>query len=203
MTGSAGDEATLAFYQREAPSYTASGSQGQSRHLDGFLDRLEPGARILELGCGGGRDAAHMTKRGFAVDPTDGTPAMVRKAQERWDLPARVMRFDELGSRAEYDAVWAHASLLHCPREQLVSVLGRIHAALKPGGWFFANFKLGNGEGRDGLGRYYNFPDRDWLELQYLDAAGWQSITCEEEAGGGYDGVAREWICVTARKELA
>ena len=38
------DEATLAWYEREAPRYTASGTQGQSRHLDGFLDRLAPGA---------------------------------------------------------------------------------------------------------------------------------------------------------------
>ena len=194
------DERTLAFYQREAPCYTASGSQGQSRHLDAFLGRLAPGARILELGCGGGRDAAFMLHRGFEVDPTDGTPAMVRKAQERFDLPARVMRFDELEAVAQYDAVWAHASLLHCPREELSGVLRRIAAALKPGGWHFANFKAGTGEGRDDFDRYYNFPDREWLEEQYVAAADWQSLEFETRPGGGFDGVPREWIAVTARK---
>ena len=197
------DPATLAFYQREAPHYTASGSQGPSRHLDAFLDRLEPGARVLELGCGGGRDSAHMVSRGFTVDPTDATPAMVRKAQERWDLPARVMRFNELNSQGEYLAIWAHASLLHCPRGELPGVLYRIHTALKPGGWFFANFKAGETEGRDTLERYYNFPDRDWLEQQYAGAARWQSLAFEEELGSGYDGVPRQWLCVTARKEPA
>lgn len=199
------DTDTIAFYQREAPHYTASGSQGHSRHLDAFLDRLEPGARVLELGCGGGRDAARMAERGFSVDPTDATPAMVKKAQERWNLPARVMRFNELNSREKYDAVWAHASLLHCPREELCGVLERIYAALRPGGWHFANFKAGDGEhggeGRDDLGRYYNFPDHAWLEQQYLGAAQWHSLAFEEEEGGGYDGVPRRWICVTAQKE--
>ena len=75
------DAATIAYYQANAPRYTLSFSQGPSRHLDAFLDRLEPGARVLELGCGGGRDSAHMMKRGFALDATDGTPAMVRKAK--------------------------------------------------------------------------------------------------------------------------
>lgn len=195
------DAATLAFYQREAPKYTLSGAEGHSRHLDTFLDRLKPGSKILELGCGGGRDAARMVERGFVVDPTDATPAMVKKAKERWNLPARVMRFDELNAKQEYDAVWAHASLLHCPREEHRNVLQRIFAALTSGGWMFANYKMGDGEGRDNLGRYYNFPNRAWLELEYLSAAGWQSIELVEETGSGYDGVARQWVCVTAKKE--
>ena len=198
-----GDEATIAFYQREAPHYTASGAQAQSRHLDAFLDRLDAGARILELGCGGGRDAAHLASRGFSVDPTDGTPAMVRKARERWGLPARLMRFDELEAIGEYDAVWAHASLLHCPRDALPSVLGRIHRALKPGGWHFANFKLGAGEDRDTFGRLYNFPDREWLRARYEDIAGWQIVEASEYLGGGFDNIARDWLALTVRLDDA
>ena len=49
-----GDPATLAFYQAQAPRYTLSFGQAPSRHLDPFLDRLEPGVRVLELGCGAG-----------------------------------------------------------------------------------------------------------------------------------------------------
>lgn len=200
--GLIGDEATLAFYQREAPAYTASGALGQARHLDQFLDRLEPGAHILELGCGGGRDAAHMVTRGFSVDPTDGTPAMARKAAERFDLPARVMRFDELDADGQYDAVWAHASLLHCPRAMLPDVLLRIFRALKPGGWHYANFKLGDGEGRDSLGRLYNFPSRDWLCARYAETAGWEIVEAVEYTGGGFDNVQREWLALTLQRSL-
>lgn len=194
------DAATLAFYQREAPRYTASSAQGPSRHLDAFLDRLEPGARILELGCGGGRDAARMVERGFRVDPTDGTPAMVRKAQERFGLPARVMRFDELCAENEYAGIWAHASLLHSPRRDLARILRRVCRALQPGGWHYANFKLGTGEGRDSLGRLYNFPAPEWLCASYAAVEGWDIVETTTYTADGFDEVARDWLALTLRR---
>lgn len=193
------DEATLAFYERAAPRYTLSFAQAPSRHLDAFLDRLAPGALVLELGCGGGRDAARMIERGFAVDATDGTPAMVRKANERFALGARVMRFDELAAQAEYAAVWAHACLLHVARAELPGTLAAIRAALRPGGWHYASFKLGQHEGRDLLGRLHNFPDREWICGAFREAG----FMLEDSAvyrGEGADGTVRDWIALTARK---
>ena len=197
------DEATLVWYEREAPSYTASGTQGQSRHLDGFLDRLEPGALILELGCGGGRDAAHIRDRGFVIDATDGTAAMVRKAKERHDIDARQMRFDELDTEAEYDAVWAHASLLHLPRAALPGVIAAIHRALKPAGLHFANYKLCDeahpDEGRDLLGRWTNLPSPEWLEEVYRQA-GFRVLASERYPGKGSDGTQRDWLALTLER---
>ena len=46
------DHATLAYYEKAAPHYTASTAQDRHRHLDPFLDRLGPAASVLELGCG-------------------------------------------------------------------------------------------------------------------------------------------------------
>lgn len=141
------DPATLAFYAKEAPIYTASGPDGASRHLPAFLDRLSPGARILELGCGGGYDALFMAKCGFDVDATDGTAEIAAQAAMRLGRPVRVMRFDELDCITEYDAVIASASLLHVPRAGLPGILQRIWTALTPGGWHLASFKGGGSEG--------------------------------------------------------
>jgi SAM-dependent methyltransferase len=193
------DAATLAFYEREAPDYTASGAQGCGRHLDAFLDRLSSGARILELGCGGGRDAARMIERGFAVDATDGTAAMVDKARERFGVEARQMRFDELDAEAEYDAVWAHASLLHATREALPAVLARIRRALANGGWHYANYKLGNGEARDTLGRLFNFPNAEWLLATYREA-GLEVVETDRYRGSGADNITRDWLGLTVRR---
>ena len=151
------DPATLAFYTERAPHYTFSSAQSHSRDLDAFLDRLEPGASVLELGCGAGQDSSRMRERGFVIDATDGIPAMAKMANERFDVNARVMRFDELTERERYDAIWAHATLLHCPRAELPDALSRIHRALKAGGFHYGSFKLGDGEGRDLLGRLHNF----------------------------------------------
>lgn len=196
------DPATIAYYEENAPRYTLSFGQGPSRHLDGFLDRLDQGSRILELGCGGGRDSAQIKERGFDLDATDGTPAMVLKANERFDVEARVMKFDELDADADYDAVWAHACLLHASRDDLRRILPAIHRALRPEGWHYASYKLGDGEGRDLLGRLHNFPDRSWIEQAYL-AAGFDLVEVEVFAGKGADGTMRDWIALTVRKTPA
>ncbi len=195
------DAETIAFYQARAPHYVLKFGQAHSYQLDPFLDRLPAGARVLELGCGGGQDAARMAARGFTVDAT---PAMVTKAHQRWGVGARVMAFDELEAAAEYDGVWAHASLLHCPREALPDVLARIHRALRPGGWHFASYKLGavtqDAEGRDSLGRFYNFPDADWLAAQYSAIPGWQIAERRCYTAGGFDNVTRDWIDLIVSK---
>ncbi|MEM6476916.1 MAG: class I SAM-dependent methyltransferase [Pseudomonadota bacterium] len=193
------DPATYEFYQTQAPHFSLSSAISHSRHLDGFLDRLSPGAAVLELGCGAGRDAARITERGFALDATDGIPAMVAKANERHDVGARLMRFDELDAADEYDGVWAHACLLHCPRAELPSVLERIHRALRPGGWHYASYKLGMGEGRDLLGRLHNFPDAAWLIATYR-AAGFAIEDHVMFAGKGSDGTMRDWLAITVQR---
>ncbi len=194
------DPATMAFYEREAPRYAEAFGFQPSRFLDAFLDRLAPGASILELGCGGGSDAARMVERGFAVDPTDGSQAMVRLASERFGLPARQLRFADLDASERYDAVWANACLIHVARQDMPDTLARIHRALRPGGWHFASFKLGEGEGRDPLGRLHNFPDRAWLASAY-SAAGFSLVDLVQFRGEGADGVVRDWAALTAKKD--
>ena len=193
------DEATIAFYDREAPSYTMSFAQGPSRHLDGFLEKLPEGAHILELGCGGGRDASRMIERGFTVDMTDGSRGMATKARERTGQDVRLLRFDELSAVAAYDAVWAHASLHHQPLAGLGDALLRIHRATRMDGWFFANYKLGDGDARDSFGRLYNFSPREHL-LDLYRGAGWQLDEVEDYRAGGLDKVERDWIAITAHK---
>jgi SAM-dependent methyltransferase len=193
------DPATIAFYQARAPHWVFHSGDAQSHQLDAFLDRLPPASLVLELGCGGGRDAAHMRQRGFVVDATDAVPALVARANQAFDLGARVMAFHELDAKAAYAGVWAHASLLHCPRAALPDVLGRIHRALVPGGWHFASFKLGTGEGRDLLGRLHNFPSAEWLIAAY-EAAGFTIESQHTYAGKASDGTQRDWIDFIVRK---
>lgn len=193
------DPDTIAFYQARAPHWVFHSGEAHSHQLDGFLDRLPEGSAVLELGCGGGRDAARMKARGFVVDATDAVPALVKRANEAFNLGARVMAFHELDVESAYAGVWAHASLLHCPRAVLPDVLARIHRAMLPGGWFFSSYKLGDGEGRDLLRRLHNFPSPDWLLGVYADA-GFLIESHAIYAGKGKDGTPRDWIDLIARK---
>ncbi len=193
------DPDTLAFYAREAPVYTASGTNGSYRHLESFLERLAPGASILELGCGGGWDAAFMIGKGFVVDATDGVAEIAAQAQARLGRPARVMRFDELEAIAAYDAVVAAASLLHVPRAGLPDVLARVRRALKPAGWHIAGYKAGGTAGRDRFGRYFNYLSPTQAHEAYEAAGGWALLEIDEHLGGGYDGVQGPWLRVIAQ----
>jgi SAM-dependent methyltransferase len=194
------DSATLDFYSAQAPVYVASGIGRVSRHLASFLDLLPREARILELGCGGGRDAEAMIAAGFEVDPTDGTPEIARKAEERLGRNVRVMRFDELDTVEVYDAVWANASLLHVPRAALPQILALVFKALKPGGLHFASYKGGRAEGRDRYGRYFNYLSREDVTEAYRCSGPWEIVSVTEHLGGGYDGQQGPWTAITVRK---
>src|SRR5579872_2783461 len=160
------DDATLQFYRDNAASY-AAWAKAPSTRLTNFLAMLPPGGSILELGCGAGNHAAEMLSRGFAVRATDGSPEMAEEASRRLNHPVEVMRFDELDDHDAYHGVWASACLLHVPRDELGAILARIHRALRDDGVFYASYKIGESDGRDSLGRYYNYPSPEWLEATY------------------------------------
>jgi len=197
------DSATLAYYRDEAPTYVAGGPGGVSRRLAEFLSILPKGARILELGCGGGIDAEAMIAAGFDVDPTEGVAEIARKAQSRLGRPVRLMRFEQLDADACYDAVWASASLIHVPRPVLPDVLRLVFKALKPGGLHFATYKSGGEEGRDRTGRYYNYLDETQLVDVYRRSATWEDIRTSAYQGGGFDDGQGPWASIAARRPIA
>lgn len=192
-------DVTQHFYAQSALSY-ADNTAGQieSAYLGSFANRLSPDAYVLELGCGSGRDSAFLMSRGVRVKPTDGIAEMAAAAQSRLGVPVNVMRFEEIEFDAEFDGIWANACLLHVPRSELPSILNRIYRALKPSGVFYASYKAGHAEGTDGFGRYFNYPDPEWLTGVY--GQGWQTVEIENAMGSGYDLNPTEWLHVFAMK---
>lgn len=195
------DHETIKFYSNEAEAYTTRGVPASKRHLRAFMARLPAGGRVLELGCGAGQDqdSEAMLASGFDIVPTDGTPEIATAAAKRLGRPVKVLLFEDIDEKDSYVGVWANACLLHGPREQLPSIIGHVHAALKPGGTFYPSFKAGEAEGRDRFGRYYNYPSAEWL-VQAYGTDRWSAVEIQEEAGGGYDGLPTDWLHVMATK---
>jgi SAM-dependent methyltransferase len=181
------DEETLQFYQSNAQSY-ADWAKAPSARLRGFLALLPPGGSILELGCGAGNHSAVMLAAGFKVRATDGSQEMTEIASRRLGHPVETMLFNQLNEHEAYDGVWASACLLHVPRDDLADILGRIRRALKPEGLFYASFKIGEGGGRDTLGRYYNYPSPEWLQATYAAAGEWRPMSSGASEIKSFDG---------------
>lgn len=171
-----------------------------SKALTAFLALLPKGGRVLDLGCGTGRDTQAILDDGFDVTAIDGSPEMAAEAEKRIGRSVMVMLFGDMTFDRCFDGIWASASLLHVPRAGLPDVLRRVHVALKPGGWLEAGFKSGGTEGRDSLGRYYNYLNADELEPLFRGAGSWSSLELKTGRGKGYDGTETGWVEVLARK---
>jgi SAM-dependent methyltransferase len=193
------DEETLQFYRSNAQSY-ADWAKAPSTRLRAFLALLPPGGSILELGCGAGNHSAVMLEAGFAVRATDGSPEMAAIASRRLGHPVEAMLFHELDAHEAYDGVWASACLLHVPREELAGILTRIHRALRPSGAFYASFKVGEGDGRDNLGRYYNYPSLGWLQATYAAAGAWDPLTSDTSVIQSFDATPANMLHLVVRK---
>ncbi|WP_026617673.1 class I SAM-dependent methyltransferase [Ensifer aridi] len=195
------DDSTIRFYRDNAAAYANRDRNVPTARLENFLARLRPGASVLELGCGGGQDSAYMIARGLEVTSTDASPELAAEAERLLNRKVAIVRFEELSWHEAFDGIWAEACLLHVPRADLAQVLARVLRALKGGGLLQASFKAGTGEGRDDLGRYYNYPSREWL-MQRFEEKGWAEVEIAQVDGGGYDGKPTLWLHVSAAKPV-
>jgi SAM-dependent methyltransferase len=192
------DKDTLKVYAAEADRYARiEASDVERQSLDTFLARLALGAHILDLGCGPGRHAAEMQARGFSVTAWDASPDFVAAARER-GVDAHQRVFDDLAAQDAYDAVWASFSLVHAPRGDLPRHLAAIARALRPRGHLFLGMKLGEGEHRDALGRFYAyFTDQELRH--HLAEAGFVVLDAVTDKGKGLAGTEDPFILMTAR----
>jgi SAM-dependent methyltransferase len=100
----------------------------------GFLARLSPGSRLLEVGAGTGQDAVFFRDNGLDVVATDLTPEMVARCTEK-GLVAHVRDVMDLGfDDATFDAVWTINCLLHVPTDTLPAALAEIARVVRPDG---------------------------------------------------------------------
>lgn len=126
---------------------------------DKFVSLLPYGGRILDAGCGSGRDSKAFIKQGYSVVAFDASREMCKRASELLGQEVWQMKFDEMSFEDEFDGVWACASLLHVGGNNLLDILNKIHNALKEDGLFYASFKYGDGEKERGERSFIDFTE--------------------------------------------
>ncbi len=193
------DAETIAFYDRDAAAYAAHvAAHGLRPSLETFEAALPRNARVLDLGCGGGQDAAWLHDGGHAVTAMDASPGLAREAKTRWDIDVRVADFSTLDDINTFDGVWSAAALHHAQRDHLPDIFARIARALRPGGAFSATMKAGE-DRRDSLGRFYCAMDAAAAHALF-DEHAWADVHIRATEGAGYDAAATPWLVLTARR---
>ena len=123
---------TTDYYDLSADEFSDATKNLDVEHLyKPFLTRLPVGAKILDAGCGSGRDALAFKQRGFSVTAFDASAPLVDIAKKHSGIEVLQMRFQDMHWRDEFDGIWACASLLHVPKSEMDGVMEKIICALK------------------------------------------------------------------------
>lgn len=147
---------TLSYYENNAKEFYDNTIDVDFQSVQRcFTDLLPGGAKILDFGCGSGRDTVWFLAQGFDVDAIDGSAELCRLASKAAGIPVRQMYFQDLNAVNEYDGIWACASILHVPKEELPRIILKMRQALKQDGVIYTSFKYGDGEGVRN-GRYFS-----------------------------------------------
>ncbi len=114
---------------------------------DQFLQMLSAAPRLLDVGCGPGRDAAWFEAHGCFVTGADLSRGMLAQAQNvvHGSLTQAAMQSLPFQDAA-FDGLWCNAALLHLPKRDVPHALAEFHRVLKSGGALFLSLQVGEGE---------------------------------------------------------
>jgi SAM-dependent methyltransferase len=187
------------WYETHAQKFFDQTVEADLAHLhERFLTYVNPGGKILDAGCGSGRDSKAFIERGYEVTAIDASKAMVQLASNWSGIRVLHMQFEEIPWPATFDGVWACASLLHVPRCQISSVLTKLVTAMVSGGILYVSFKLGEGE-RFSKGRFFNDYDEEGLSTLLALEEGLEVIDIFKSSDAR-PGARQQWINALARK---
>lgn len=159
-------DTTRAFYDANAHAYSErTFTLDMSQLYAPFLERLPPGATILDAGCGPGRDIKAFTEMDYKVKGMDASASMVTLARQHAKGDVIQQTFQEISWENAFDGIWACASLLHVPRTDMPEVFARLARALKPGGVWYLSFKYGNDEWAQGGRHFTNYTENSLQAL--------------------------------------
>ena len=149
---------SIEYYDRKADSFVDRTINVDVSHIyEKFFVYLPAKSKILDAGCGSGRDAKFFQSLGHEVTAFDGSVEMVKRSSEIIGKETLHLRFEDINFNEEFDGIWASSSLIHVPYDMMKSVFTKLHSSLKPSGIFCCSFKYGNCQ-RD-------FDDRTFYDL--------------------------------------
>ncbi|MDY7219207.1 class I SAM-dependent methyltransferase [Denitrificimonas sp. JX-1] len=162
---------TLEYYEDNAEQFAQDTLDVDMSPLyERFLAQLPDSSRILDAGCGAGRDTLAFMKMGYKVEAFDATPKLVKIAQNVTGINVQLSTFLNFTSEQTYAGIWACASLLHVPAINLPATLKHLGELLKDNGVMYVSFKYGEDESSHN-GRHFTNCNEERLE-KFLEDTG-------------------------------
>jgi SAM-dependent methyltransferase len=197
---------TLDYYDHNAAVFDERTRGNDIRpRMQPFIDLLpraaSRAARILDVGCGPGREVQSFRKLGFDAMGIDGSQAMIDLARTITpDARFERIAFHEIAFDNEFDGIWASASLLHVPADQIDDVMNRLARALRMGGVLYMSVKQGDGARIHEDGRFFNdYSDVSLREL-FARHPRFDLISIETSPPGETQSDRKSWLHALARK---
>lgn len=157
---------------------------GIVRHLaDFFLKHLD-GKKVLDIGCGPGRDAKYFAEHGCSVTGIDLAEKFLAIAARQHIPGARFLKMDMRRLAFpdnSFDGIWACASLHHLPKEEAKEAIAEWQRVLRSKGLLFVSVKEGTEEGiqqydkNHGKPKFFSFYSKEQLQ-QIVTGAGFQIL---------------------------
>nr|WP_255699151.1 class I SAM-dependent methyltransferase [Tychonema sp. BBK16] len=198
------EEVTIAEYELTAESFReGTWHHDVSQNRDALTAAMprKPG-KILDIGCGPGRDLVAFKTQGHTVVGLDATPAFVEIAKELSGCEVLQQSFLNLDlPNAEFDGIFANASLIHVPRDKMIKVLKDLHKALVVNGAIVMSMCRGDWEGYDERPtgkRYTTGWEYDTLAPE-LEQAGFEIVN-HYYRPPGLPREAQSWVVMVGKK---
>lgn len=137
---------SIEYYNKNATNYIQEADAADMGVLYTFFQKYleKNNPLILDAGCGSGRDSQYFLEQGFRVRAFDASEKMVSHCKTFMYKSVQLATFETYTSLEKFDGIWACASLLHVPEENLIQIIQKFIEMLNPNGIFFMSFKLRN-----------------------------------------------------------
>ena len=147
---------TVNYYNKNAETfYQNTVDIDLEAFYEKFLRYIPDKGRILDVGCGSGRDSLYFINNGYDVTSIDASEEMVKLSSALTGQSTIHLRIEDIDYQNKFNGIWACASLLHIEKIFTEKVLISLGNALKKNGVLYASYKYGANTSIL-EGRYYN-----------------------------------------------